>query len=73
MSLVGVKDVKTVRCRLVDEIVHRFCNQKIETIKISENSAFIFSILKKVGQDNKVTEIKRRKILRCLKDWTADL
>ena len=72
MSLVGVKDIKTVRCRLVDEIVHRFCNQKIEAVKTDENSAFIHSILKKAGQDNKVTERKRQQILRCLKDWTEN-
>ena len=72
MSLVGVKDIKTVRCRLVDEIVHRFCNQKIEAVKTDENSAFIYSILKRAGHDNKVTERKRQQILRCLKDWTED-
>jgi hypothetical protein len=51
MSLVGVKDIRIVRCRLVDETVQRFCNQKIQAVKTDENSA----ILKKAGQDNKVT------------------
>jgi succinate dehydrogenase flavin-adding protein (antitoxin of CptAB toxin-antitoxin module) len=76
MKLVTLKDYKSIRFQLIDFIVNKFCNQKLDEIRTDENEKYIFHILYNLGNYTekgfKILERKKEQIFRLLESCELD-
>jgi hypothetical protein len=77
MKLVTLKDYKSIRFQLIDFIVNKFCNQKLDDIRTDENEQYIFHILNNLGNYTergcyKILDRKKEQILRLLESCELD-